>query len=91
MTHPDIDYLIVQERMRDAMRDAEQHRLVRAALLADQGPPRPRRASISLRPVMLALARSLSFLGDKMHTWSCQLQYRYQLASTSGSQTSPCR
>ncbi len=91
MTHPDIDYLIVQERMRDYMRIAEEFRLVRAARLAYEGLPQPRRARFSLRPLMLALARSLSFIGDRMHAWSCQLEYRYRLASPTGSQSSPCQ
>ncbi len=91
MTHPDIEYLIAQERMRDDMRIAEQHRLVRAALLEVEGLPQPRRARFSLRPLMLALARSLSFIGDRMHAWSCQLEYRYRLAASTGSQSSPCQ
>ncbi len=70
MSHPDIDYRLAQERMRDDLRIAEQHRLVRAALLANEGLPKPRRARFSLRPLMLALARSLSFIGDRMHAWS---------------------
>ncbi len=91
MNHPDIANLLAQEHMRDLMRIAEQHRLVRAALLGDEGLPRPRQARFSLRPLMLALARSLSFIGDRMHAWSCQLEYRYRLASPTGSQSSPCQ
>ncbi len=94
MRHPDIDFLIAMERRRDELAEAERLRLYRKAqaALAENSLPQPRsRPRLSLRPLVFALAHSLSFLGDHLLTWSCRLQYRYQIANAAGNQPSPCR
>lgn len=95
MRHPDIDYMIVMERRRDELAEAERYRLVKEARAAQRAEPvvkRPARLRL-LRDVLLRdAALFLSLLGERMLTWSCQLRYRSELL-TSGApdnRTSPC-
>ncbi len=84
MSHPDIDIMIVMERRREELAEAAQSRLWKEARLAqaDAGQSQPARSShVKIRWPVLALARSLSFLGGRLLNWSCRLQYRYETLS----------
>ncbi|RPH74244.1 hypothetical protein EHM76_03895 [bacterium] len=84
MRHPDLDYLMVMERRQDELRDAEYSRLVKQALR--EVSPR-----FSLRLFLLALSRTLAYLGEHMLDWSERLQCRYHVL-TAGveNQAGPC-
>lgn len=85
MNHPDLDLFVAMERRKDEMRAAEHSRLVKQAQQA--AAPRV----ISMRLVVLALSRSLAYLGEHMLMWSERLQCRYHLV-TAGveNQPGPC-
>lgn len=96
MRHPDIDYMMVMERRRDDLADAAHQRLVREAEAANRLNPARLQRVPRLRALgdalMLAFARILSFAGERMLTWSCRLNSRYQVLVESGpeKQPSPC-
>lgn len=87
MNHPDIDYLIVMERRRDELLAAAQSRLVKEALAVS--PVKRARQPFHVSRLILAIAHGLSFLGERLLSWSCRLEGRYQaLAGNEG--PSPC-
>lgn len=96
MRHPDIDYMMVMERRRDELAEAANQRLVKEAEAANRlNPARPQRAfksRVLVDALMLAFARVLSFAGERMLTWSCRLNSRYQVLVEGGpeKQPSPC-
>lgn len=87
MRHPDIDLMMVMERRRDELAEADLSRRFNAALRESAPSSYPTVLRPSLRVLILALARSLSFLGGYLLTWSCRLQVRYQAVEN---QPSPC-
>jgi hypothetical protein len=94
MRHPDLDLLMVMERRRDELLAAEHSRLVKQARLAAVAATpeaAPKVPGISLRPFVVALSRSLAYLGERMLKWSERLQCRYHLlAATAENQPGPC-
>ena len=91
MRHPDLDTMVQHERWQDDVRAAVQYRLIKEAEEARRlyGEPAPA-ASFTLRPLALALARLLSFIGEHFVVWSCRLQYRYAVLS-GAADSQPCR
>ena len=87
MNHPDIDYLIVMERRRDELIAAAQSRLVKEALVV--APVNRARQPFHVSRLILALARGLSYIGERLLTWSCRLEGRYRVLS-SNEGPSPC-
>ncbi len=96
MRHPENEYLLIQQRRREDRLGAEQDRLfkeAKAALRENRGATASLQWRWTLRPLVLVLARGLSFLGDHFITWSCRLQVRFlmQNGMDAENQVSPCR
>ena len=92
MKHPDIDFMMVMERRRDELAQAAHSSLLKeadAARTVQSRVVRLDRPRFSLSRLALALARGLSFLGSQMLSWSCRLQYRYEVM-TRADDPSPC-
>jgi hypothetical protein len=87
MTHSNIDYLVAREHQREILADAEYSRMVRAALSTDG--PASTRQHFSFSKLALAFARGLSYLGERLLTWSCRLEGRYR-ALAGVEEPSPC-
>lgn len=95
MRHPDIDYMMVMERRRDDLAEAERYRLIkeaRAALQADSFTRQPARLRLVRDALLRDVAVFLSLLGQRMLTWSCQLRYRSELMANGATENraSPC-
>lgn len=73
----DLDYLAQRERQRDILAEVQQDRLVREAVRAARENAPRREQVVSLRPVAVALARIMAWLGERLTTWSCRLRTRY--------------
>lgn len=98
MNHPDIDYMLVMARRREALAEAAQSRLfaearatleARDTLRENAGEPQ-RRASRLGGALRLGLARVLSWAGEHLLAWSCRLQYHGALAAPDAEQPAPC-
>jgi len=77
MRHPDIDFMMVMERRRDELAEAEHSRLVKEALsYSGRVTVRP---PYTFSPLALALARGLSYTGELLLKWSCRLEGRYRV------------
>lgn len=87
MNHPDLDYLIMMERRRDDLLAAGNSRLVKEAMSVPLKSHARRPFNFSM--LVLAFARGLSYIGERLLTWSCRLEGRYRmLAGNEG--PSPC-
>lgn len=100
MRHPDLDYMIVMERRKDELAEAQRYRMIKEAQAANRLENGQRSLAFGRRilhagdEIMLALARFLSFAGGHMLTWSCRLRTRYEMlladSVTSEHRPSPC-
>jgi hypothetical protein len=86
MNHPEILYQLAQQRHHDDLATAERYHL--AALAKRTAPTSAPSAGL----VFLSLARMLSFVGNRLLSWSCRLQGRYQvlISADTSRQVKPC-
>ena len=94
MDHYDARFLIESERRRGEMTLAAQHLMVKEAQRAGMRiPPLLSMSNVNIRPLAVALAYGLDWLGHLFAVWSCRLQSRYAsvpFGVSPKSQSSPC-
>jgi hypothetical protein len=94
MNLPDIEFLIQTERRKGEMALATQHLMVKEAQRAGMKIiPFLSLSKVNIRPIAVALAHGLDWLGHLLAVWSCRLQSRYAtvpLDAPPESQSSPC-
>lgn len=87
MNHPDLDYMLMMERRRDDLIAAAQSRLVNDALSVRTEPRM--RPPFTLSALILAFAHGLSYIGERLLTWSCRLEGRYRILDRN-EEPNPC-
>jgi hypothetical protein len=86
MNHPEILYQLAKQRHQDDIAAAERYHLAARAKRIEQT------SAPSAGLALLSLARMLSFLGNRLLSWSCRLQGRYQvlIGAETSRQIKPC-
>ena len=92
MSHPDFDTMIMLERRRDDLAAAEQSRMVKIALEAQDGKQNRRYSTypgLVYQSILHLAGQGLYQIGIHIQNWGCQLQVRYAIGAGS-SQSAPC-